>query len=53
MRWQPSPARAAQIATVRAALPATWPQTDALAVWALQCVGDDELIRVPAEVRAS
>ncbi len=53
VRWQPSPALAAQIATVRAALPEAWPQSDALALWALQCVGDDELARVPATVRAA
>ena len=33
VRWQPSPALAAQIATVRAALPEAWPQSDALALW--------------------
>ena len=53
VRWQPSPALAAQIASVRAALPAEWPASDGLALWALQCVGDDELIRVPAAVRAA
>ena len=52
-RWTPSPALAAQLATVRAALPARWPASDALALWALQCVGDDELAQVPPEVRAA
>jgi ferrous iron transport protein B len=52
-RWQPSTGLSAHIASVRAALPTTWPNSDALALWALQCVGDDELARVPAAVRAA
>jgi hypothetical protein len=44
-------ALAAKLATVRAALPARWPASDGLALWALQCVGDDELAAVPPAVR--
>jgi len=52
-RWSPSAALAAQLATVRAAFPASWPASDGLALWALQCVGDDELANVPPAVRAA
>ena len=52
-RWTPSPALAARIARVKAAFPGTWPGSDALALWALQCVGEDELGHIPAEVRAA
>ncbi|MEZ4403000.1 MAG: ferrous iron transport protein B [Kofleriaceae bacterium] len=52
-RWQPSPALARQLTAVAAAFPAGWPPSDALALWALQCVGDDELARVPPAVRAA
>ena len=52
-RWQPSPALAGRIAQVRAAFPPDWPPSDALALWALQCVGDDELGHIPTEVRAA
>jgi|JI10StandDraft_1071094.scaffolds.fasta_scaffold37993_6 ferrous iron transport protein B len=50
-RWTPSPALAAKLATVRAAFPTSWPASDGLALWALQCVGDDELAAVPPAVR--
>jgi len=53
-RWTPSPALAARIATVRAAFPPSWPPSDALALWALQCVDDDdELAAIPPTVRAA
>jgi ferrous iron transport protein B len=51
-RWQPSDELREHIAGVFAALPADWPQTDAMALWALQSVGDgDELVGVPDGVR--
>ena len=51
-RWQPSDELREHIAGVFAALPADWPQTDAMALWALQSVGDgDELVGVPEGVR--
>ena len=53
LRWQPSDALAARIATVRAAMPAAWPASDGLALWALASIGDDELVHVPTAVRAA
>src|SRR5262245_23379376 len=53
LRWTPSPALAAKIATVRAALPAAWPASDGLALWALASLGDDELIHIPASLRTA
>jgi len=51
-RWQPSEELREHIARVFAALPADWPQTDAMALWALASVGDgDELVGVPEGVR--
>ena len=51
-RWTPSPALAARVATVREALPAAWPRGDALALWSLQSLGDDdELVGIPAALR--
>ncbi len=51
-RWQPSPALAAALAPVRAALPETWPGGDAIALWALQSLDtDDELRDIPEAVR--
>lgn len=52
-RWTPSPALAGRIAGVRAAFPPSWPPSDALALWAVQCVGDDELTSIPPAVRAA
>ena len=53
-RWTPSPALRERIAQVRAALPASWPASDALALWALMSVeGDDELLDVPESLRAA
>lgn len=60
LRWKPSPALAERIATVRAAMPSTWPVTDGLALWALASIthahtddgeGADELLHIPAAVR--
>jgi len=51
-RWQPSGELAGHIDRVRAALPAGWPQTQAMALWALMSVGDgDELRGVPDPLR--
>ena len=51
-RWQPSDELAGHIERVRAALPADWPQSPAMALWALVSVGDgDELRGVPEPVR--
>jgi ferrous iron transport protein B len=51
-RWQPSPALAAAISSIRAAIPATWPGGDAIALWALQSLDtDDELRDIPDAVR--
>ena len=51
-RWTPSDDLAAHIARVREALPEGWPQTDALALWALQSIdADDELTGVPDALR--
>jgi ferrous iron transport protein B len=52
-RWKPSAALAAKIATVRAALPARWPASDGLAVWALSSIGEDELGHIPPELRSA
>lgn len=51
-RWRPSPALAADIAKVRARLPADWPATDGMALWALSSVDDEhELAHIPDELR--
>jgi ferrous iron transport protein B len=51
-RWQPSEELARHIERVRGALPPGWPQTPAMALWALMSVGDgDELRGVPEAVR--
>lgn len=52
-RWTPSRALADKVARVRAALPAGWPSSDGLALWALACIGDDELEHIPAPLRAA
>ncbi len=52
-RWTPSASLAERIAIVRAGFPPAWPPSDALALWALQCVGDDELGDIPLAVRAA
>jgi ferrous iron transport protein B len=51
-RWTPSPALAAAIDRVRGELPATWPHTDAIALWALMSLdAEDELSGVPDSLR--
>jgi ferrous iron transport protein B len=53
-RWTPSDELAVHIARVRQALPDGWPQSDAMALWALQSIdGEDELAGVPDAVRAA
>jgi ferrous iron transport protein B len=51
-RWQPSEELAEHIEQVRAALPPEWPQSPAMALWALMSLEDgDELHGVPDPVR--
>ncbi|HTJ41684.1 MAG TPA: ferrous iron transport protein B [Kofleriaceae bacterium] len=51
-RWTPSPALADAIARVKSALPADWPETDAIALWALMSLdAEDELVGVPESLR--
>jgi len=51
-RWQPSDELREHIAGVFVTLPGDWPQSDAMALWALSSVGDgDELVGVPEAVR--
>jgi ferrous iron transport protein B len=56
-RWQPSEELAGHIANVRATLPRSWPQTRAMALWALMSLGndgdEDELERIDPGVRAA
>jgi ferrous iron transport protein B len=51
-RWKPSEPLARAIAEVRAALPAGWPASDGLALWALMSVDPaDELEHIPGALR--
>jgi ferrous iron transport protein B len=53
-RWQPSDALAGRIVSVRTTLPSTWPQTRAMALWALMSVeADDELEHIDPALRAA
>lgn len=53
-RWQPSAKLAAHLAAVRPHLPADWPASDGLALWALSSVDDEhELAHIPAELRSA
>jgi ferrous iron transport protein B len=53
-RWTPSPGLRARIDPVRAALPSSWPSSDALALWALMSIeADDELTDLPESLRAA
>ncbi len=52
-RWTPSPTLAARLDTVTAALPAAWPRSRGLALWALMSLGDDELSGIPDDLRAA
>ncbi len=51
-RWQPSPWLHERLAPVAAALPPSWPASDAMALWALMSVEDgDELRGIPPALR--
>jgi ferrous iron transport protein B len=51
-RWSPSPPLAEAIGSARAALPADWPGSDALGLWALMSVeASDELAHIPSALR--
>lgn len=50
-RWTPSPGLAADLAAVRAALPASWPSSDALALWALMSVEDGDELALDSQLR--
>ncbi len=51
-RWTPSEPLARALVEVRAALPESWPHTDAVALWALMSLDDeDELVAVAASLR--
>jgi ferrous iron transport protein B len=55
-RWTPSSALRVHLDAVREALPAAWRNghgDDALALWALTCVDDEDELEVPAELRAA
>lgn len=53
-RWEPSATLKEHLASVKKALPASWPQNDGMALWLLSSVDDDhELADIPAEARAA
>jgi ferrous iron transport protein B len=53
-QWKPSAALGERLISVRAALPAGWPPCDAMALWALMSVEeDDELGHIPVDLRAA
>jgi ferrous iron transport protein B len=57
-RWKPSEDLEGRIVSVRATLPASWPRTRAMALWALMSLGsdvddDDELAHIDPAVRAA
>lgn len=53
-RITPSAELTARIATVREAMPSTWPATDAMALWALMSIDtDDELLGVDGNLRGA
>ncbi len=53
-RWQPSAALRASIDRVKPVLPAAWARSDALALWALLSVeDDDELAGIPEPLRGA
>lgn len=53
-RWKPSQTLGAHMSLVREALPSTWPRTDAMALWALMSIhDDDELVGIDDRLRAA
>ena len=52
-KWTPSPALREHLAAVRDALPRDWPQRDAMALWALTCIDDEDELDVPAALRSA
>jgi len=51
-RWTPSPPLAEAIERLRPALPSAWPHGDAMALWALMSIEeDDELVGIPDDLR--
>lgn len=53
-RWQPSSFLRDKLERVRAALPPGWPQSDAMALWALMSIEEgDELSGIPPSLRAA
>jgi len=52
-RFAPSSLLAERIARVREALPNDWPNSDALALWALMSVGEGDELSIPASLRAA
>jgi ferrous iron transport protein B len=50
-RWTPSAELSAALESVAAALPAGWPRSRGLALWALMSLGDDELSGIPDSLR--
>ncbi|HVV83650.1 MAG TPA: ferrous iron transport protein B [Kofleriaceae bacterium] len=52
-RWTPSEELAARLDLVEQALPAGWPRSRGLALWALMSLGDDELSGIPDELRTA
>jgi ferrous iron transport protein B len=53
LRFTPSPTLRAQLDTVRASLPADWPSSDGLALWAMMSVGGGDELVLPEGVRAA
>jgi ferrous iron transport protein B len=52
-RFLPSSQLSEQIERVRAALPESWPSSDALALWALMSIARDDELEVPESLRAA
>ncbi|MEM9490565.1 MAG: FeoB small GTPase domain-containing protein, partial [Myxococcota bacterium] len=53
-RWSPTPDLQQRVTTVRAALPETWQHSDAVALWALMSIADnDELEAVDDDLRTA
>ncbi|MCG8417788.1 MAG: ferrous iron transport protein B [Proteobacteria bacterium] len=51
-KWSFSPAMTRRLDRVNSALPASWPRTDAMALWALMSIdGEDELVGIDDRLR--